>query len=63
MPHIGLVAKLNKLDNVSFGGDVKPVLKSLSRFPPVIVSTVKAMTSNFAALALSKQESLSPLSL
>ena len=53
----------DKLDKVNFGGDVKPVLKSLSRFPPVIVSTVKAITSNFAALARSKQESFKPLSL
>ena len=36
--------KLNKLDKVSLGGDVNPVLKSLSRFPPVMVSTVKAIT-------------------
>ena len=63
MPHIGFVAKLNKLARVNFGGDVKPVLKSLSLFPPVIVSTVKAMTSNLAALALSKQEVFNPLSL
>ena len=57
------MAKLNKLDNVSFGGEVKPVLKSLSRFPPVIVSTVNAITSNFAALALSKHDVFKPLSL
>jgi hypothetical protein len=57
------VAKLNKLDSVSLGGEVNPVLKSLSLFPHVIVSTVRAMTSNLAAFALSKHESLSPLSL
>ena len=56
-------AKLKRLEGVSFGGDVNPVLKSLSRFPPVIVSTVKAITSNLAAFALSKQESFKPLSL
>ena len=35
---MGLVAKLNKLAKVNFGGEVNPVLKSLSRFPPVMVS-------------------------
>ena len=58
-----LNSKLNKLDKVNLGGDVKPVLKSLSRFPPVIVSTVKAITSKLAAFARSKQESFNPLSL
>ena len=46
----------------NFGGEVKPVLKSLSRFPPVMVSTVRAITSKLAALARSKQESFKPLS-
>ena len=63
MPNLIKIAKLKRLDIVSFGGDVNPVLKSRSLFPPVIVSTVNAMTSNLAALALSKQESFSPRSL
>ena len=42
---------------------VKPVRRSLSRLPPVIVSTVSAMTLNFAARARSKRASLRPRSL
>ena len=53
---------MNKLDKVSFGGEVKPVLRSLSLFPQLSYLH-KAMTSNFAALALSKQEVFKPLSL
>jgi L-lactate dehydrogenase (cytochrome) len=34
------------------GGEVKPVRKSRSRFPPVIVSTVSASASKFAAMRL-----------
>ena len=45
--------KLNKLLGVILGGIVNPDLRSLSRLPPVIVSTVSAKTSNFAAFALS----------
>ena len=60
---MGLEAKLNRLDSVNLGGDVKPVLRSLSRLPPVIVSTVKAKTSNLAALTLSSVLSFNPLSL
>ena len=51
-----------KLDKVNLGGDVNPVLRSLSRLPPVIVSTVKAKTSNLAALTLSSMLSVTPLS-
>ena len=42
----------NILDKVNLGGDVKPVLMSLSLLPPVIVSTVKAITSKLASFAL-----------
>jgi len=45
----GCSAKLTRLAGVSRGGDVKPVRRSRSRFPPVIVSTVSASTSKFAA--------------
>ena len=47
----------------NFGGIVKPVRKSLSRFPPVIVSTVNAKTSKLAARALASIFEFKPRSL
>ena len=41
---------------------MNPVLRSLSLFPPVIVSTVSARTLKLAALALSKSASFKPRS-
>ena len=45
MAHIGCAIKLKILFNVSLGGLVKPVRRSLSLLPPVIVSTVNAIAS------------------
>jgi hypothetical protein len=61
--HLGCRAKLKKLLSVKRGGEVKPVRKSRSRFPPVIVSTVSASTSNLAVLHRSIMLLVSPLSL
>jgi hypothetical protein len=49
--------------SVKRGGEVKPVRKSRSRFPPVIVSTVSASTSKFAAMHRSIMLLVRPLSL
>jgi hypothetical protein len=49
--------------SVRRGGEVKPVRKSRSRFPPVIVSTVSASTSKFAAMHRSIMLLVRPLSL
>ena len=48
---------------VKAGGEVNPVRKSRSRFPPVMVSTVSANTSNFAAMHRSIILLVRPLSL
>src|SRR4029450_12323855 len=57
------MAKLTRLLSVKRGGEVKPVRKSRSRFPPVIVSTVSASTSKFAATHRSIMLLVRPLSL
>src|SRR5256885_4783870 len=56
------MAKLRRLLSVKRGGEVKPVRKSSSRFPPVIVSTVSASTSKFAAMHRSIMLLVRPLS-
>jgi hypothetical protein len=61
--HLGCIAKLRRLLSVKRGGEVKPVRKSRSRFPPVIVSTVSARTSKFAATHRSIILLVRPLSL
>src|ERR1700687_2571515 len=57
------MAKLRRLLSVKRGGEVKPVRKSRSRFPSVIVSTVSASTSKFAAMHRSIMLLVRPLSL
>ncbi len=63
MVHFGDIAKLHRLESVSFGGDVKPVLKSLSLFPPTIVSTVIARASKSCSIHFCNMSSFSALSL
>ena len=57
------MAKLRRLLSVKRGGKVKPVRKSRSRLPPVIVSTVSASTSKLAVMHRSIMLLVRPLSL
>ena len=60
IPHMGFIANCNMPASVSLNGIEKPVRRSRSRFPPVMLSTVSIIMLTPASLARCSMARLRP---